>query len=313
MKIVYFGSPQFATSSLASLVAAGHEICTVITQPDRRRGRSKSALPTPVAAYASESGLTVWKPEKLRDADVVRELASLEADAFVIVAYGKFLPDDVLALPRLGVLNLHPSLIPKHRGPSPVATAILEGDEWTGLTIMLLDSGMDTGPVLAQTAPQPITGRDTQETLTERLFEIGSALLPKTLDAYANGEIAPTPQNDSQATITRLLKREDGRIDWNMPAIEIHRQVRAFDPWPGTSTTWSGQNLKVISALIGPDDPLAPGEVRRGSGAIYVGTGAGQLEVQELQLEGKARMGADAFLSGNSDIDGVVLGHEIPR
>jgi methionyl-tRNA formyltransferase len=308
LKIVYFGSPEFAIQSLETLMAVGHEICAVITQPDRRRGRSKKPLPTPVATFASEAGLAVWKPDQLGDAEIVADLAELEADAYVVVAYGKFLPDDVLSIPRLGVLNLHPSMIPKHRGPSPVATAILEGDEWTGVTMMLLDSGMDTGPVLVQSDPVPVTVRDTQATLTERLFEIGAALLPPTLEAYANGEITPTPQDNSQATTSRLLKREDGRIDWNNSAIEIHRQARAFDPWPGTFTTWNGQNLKVFSALIGPKDPLSPGEVKSGSDVIYVGTGAGQLGVQELQLEGKARMSADAFMRGYPDIDGAVLG-----
>ncbi|NQW16867.1 MAG: methionyl-tRNA formyltransferase [Chloroflexi bacterium] len=307
MKLVFFGSPQFATPSLASLAAAGHEICAVVTQPDRRRGRSKEPLPTPVAAYALSAGLTVWKPEQLRDQGSVAKLAGMEADAYVVVAYGKFLPDDVLVLPRMGVLNLHPSLIPKHRGPSPVATAILEGDEWTGVTIMLLDSGMDTGPVLAQSDPEPITGRDSLESVTERLFEIGAALLPPTLQAYAKGEITPAAQDNSRATTSRLLKRQDGRIDWNMPAIEIHRQIRAFDPWPGTFTTWNGQNLKILSALIGPEDPLAPGEVIGGRGVIYIGTGDGQLEVQQLQLEGKAAATSETFLRGYPDIEGAVL------
>jgi methionyl-tRNA formyltransferase len=237
----------------------------------------------------------------------VNDLAALEADAYVVAAYGKFLPDAVLTLPRLGVLNLHPSLIPKHRGPSPVATAILEGDEWSGVTAMLLDSGMDTGPILAQSDPVPVTGRDTQTTLTERLFKIGSALLPPTLDAYANGEIMPMPQDNSLATVSRLLKREDGRIDWGMTTIEIHRQVRAFDAWPGTSTTWKGQNLKILSALIAPEAPLSPGKVRRNSDALYIGTGSGQLEVQELQIEGKSRMSAETFLRGYPDIEGATL------
>ena len=307
MKIVYFGSPDFAISPLAALRAAGHEICAVITQPDRRRGRSKRPLPTPVAASASEAGIAVWKPDQLRNADTVNDLAALEADAYVVAAYGKFLPDAVLTLPRLGVLNLHPSLIPKHRGPSPVATAILEGAEWSGVTVMLLDSGMDAGPILAQSDPVRVTERDTQTTLTERLFKIGTALLPPTLDAYANGEIMPMPQDNSFATVSRLLKREDGRIDWGMIAIEIHRQVRAFDPWPGTFTTWKGQNLKILSALIGPVAPLSPGKVRRNSDALYIGTGSGQLEVQELQIEGKSRMSAEAFLRGYPNIEGATL------
>ena len=249
----------------------------------------------------------MWKPDELRNAYTVNDLAALDADAYVVAAYGKFLPDAVLTLPRLGVLNLHPSLIPKHRGPSPVATAILEGDEWSGVTVMLLDSGMDTGPILVQSDPVPVTGRDTQRTLTERLFNIGSALLPPTLDAYAKGEITPMPQDNSLATLSRLLKRADGRIDWGTTAIEIHRQVRAFDPWPGTSTTWKGQNLKILSALIGPEVPLSPGKVRRNSDTLYIGTGLGQLEVLELQIEGKSRMSAEAFLRGYPDIEGATL------
>jgi methionyl-tRNA formyltransferase len=286
-------------------MARGHEVAAVYTQPDRPAGRSKAPRPTPVKEAARESGTTVHAPRTLRDPAVQAELRALGADAFVVVAYGKLLPPEVLAIPRLGVLNVHPSLLPRYRGPSPVQQAVLDGVDETGVTVMLLDEGMDTGPVLSQQRVR-LTGDETAGALMARLFDTGARLLADTLEKYARGEIRPQPQDGAQATVTKLLNREDGEIDWSQPADRIARMVRAYDPWPGTHTRWRGQVLKVlavapVTASVSPGVPGAPGNVSAGRGGILVATGLGPLRIVRLQLEGKKPATADEFLRGHPD------------
>lgn len=234
----------------------------------------------------------------------------MNPDVIVVAAYGLFLPSVVLEAPQHGCLNIHPSLLPRHRGPSPVISTILNGDETGGVTIMLLDEGMDTGPVLAQKST-PIGSDETADTLTHRLFRIGADLLVDTLDKWVLGEITPSAQNDDQATITRLLKREDGRLDWTAPAASIERRIRAFTPWPGTSTSWNGRTLKVVHGRVADvTGDSEPGTVSAPSAdRIVVATGSGALELLEVQLEGRARSRAADFARGQRDFVGSVLGH----
>ena len=245
MKTVFFGSPDEAVPSLKALLARGHQVAAAFTQPDRPAGRSSAPAPTPVKAAAERAGIPVRSPKTLRDAAVQAELKTYGADAFVVVAYGKLLPPEVLAIPRLGVLNVHPSLLPSYRGPSPVQQAVLDGVEETGVTVMLLDAGMDTGPVLSQRRV-PLSGDETAAALMGRLFDEGARLLVDTLERYARGDVRPQAQDDAKATVTKLLNREDGEIDWSKPSVQIARAVRAYDPWPGTHTRWKGQSLKVL-------------------------------------------------------------------
>ena len=248
LRLVFMGTPDFAVPALGALLDAGHEVVGVFTQPDRRSGRGRRLSAPPVKEFAESRGLAVFQPASLReDAEAQQRISDLAPDAIVVAAYGLFLPDDTLAVPRLGCLNIHPSLLPCHRGPSPVATAILEGDETTGVTIMLLDEGMDTGPILNQSESR-IGADETCDELTARLFDVGANLLTETLNLWSDSSITPTPQDDASATVTRRLQRSDGRIDWNDTAESIARRVRAFTPWPGTYTTWKDRTFKVIRA-----------------------------------------------------------------
>ena len=304
------GTPVFAVPVLEALVSAGHEVVAVYSSPDRPSGRGRRTSPTPVKAAAEEMGIPVCQPPSLKAPSVQAELEGLAPDVIVVAAYGLFLPGEVLDLPRYSCLNIHPSLLPKLRGPSPVSTAIVDGETTTGVTIMVMDEGVDTGPILAQRRT-PIAESETAEALTARLFEMGACLLVEVLPDWSEGRIQSSPQDESQATITRLLSREDGRIDWSEGADRIARRVRGYTPWPGCHTYWDGRMLKVIEASPG-DRPAAdrPGRVAESSTGdrIDVSTGRGTLRVGRLQLEGRRAASAREFLQGNGSIAGAHLG-----
>lgn len=307
MRILFMGSPAFAVHPLRALAAAGHTIVGVVTQPDRPAGRQRQLSPPPVKLAAQELNLPLLQPETLRDPAVVVQLAALAPDLGVIAAYGEILRRNVLAIPPLGYLNIHPSLLPLHRGPTPVSGAILAGDRETGVTIMRLDPGMDSGPILAQAiVPLPPTAR--AGPLTDELFQLGARLLVEAIPPYAAGRLVPRPQDASQATITRMLKKEDGLIDWALPALIIERMTRAYDPWPGAVTGWHGQPLRLLAATVLPDwsGVAEPGAyIGRGlSGGPLVATGGGALELLELQPAGKRPMTGAAWLQGQRDLTG---------
>ena len=304
------GTPDFAVPVLRRLLDAGHEVVGVYTQPDKPAGRGKRTKATPVKAFAEERGLSIFQPKSLRRPEPQAEFAALRPDAAVVAAYGKLLPPAVLDAPRLGCINIHPSLLPKHRGASPVAAAIIGGDETTGVTVMMLDEGLDTGPLLAQ-RQTPIGEHEEADALTARLLGMGADLLVEVLPELAAGRIAPIPQDDSQATVTTRLTRQDGRIDWTEPAERIARMVRAYHPWPGTFTSWNGRTVKVIAAsptAKGGDDDGAPGTVTVRDGGLTVATGEGALAVTRLQMEGRRAVSAAEFTSGHPGFAGAVLG-----
>ena len=309
LRAVFMGTPEFAVPTLVSLLDAGCEIVGVYTQPDRRSGRGRRLTSPPVKQAAIERGLPVFQPASLRrDADARQQLASLNPDLILVVAYGLFLPADTLDVPPLGALNIHPSLLPKHRGPSPVATAILEGDTTTGATLMQLDEGMDSGPIIAQR--ETTIGEDeTAEDLTVRLFEMGARLLADTLPRWRTGEFAPVPQSEGDTTITRLFRREDGEINWTRPADYIARQIRAYHPWPGTYTPWNGKQLKVHQAEpLDNDEDFAPGTAVEIDQGIGVATGEGILLLQRVQPEGRQAMDIGDFTRGYRGFVGSRLG-----
>ena len=308
------GTPAFALPVLESLVEGGYQVVGVYTRPDRGAGRGRRTAASPVKLLALERGLSVFEPASLRRDSAARaQMADLKPDVIVVAAYGLFLPPDTLQLPALDCLNVHPSLLPRHRGPSPVPSAILAGDQNTGVTLILLDQGMDTGPIVAQRST-PVGERETAEELTDRLFRMGADLLLETLPGWASGDVQPRRQDESRATTTRLLKRADGEIDWSRPVIDIWRQVRAMHPWPGTFTRWQGRTLKIIEArpwdsTKAADD--APGLVVAGDGsAIGVVAGDGVLKIERLQMEGRRPVGADEFLRGYRDFPGSHLERE---
>ena len=312
MRIVFFGSPIEAATSLESLISAGHEVAAVYSRPDQRAGRGRTETPTPVKVFALERNLPVFTPNSLRNnAEEQSRLAEANADVFVVVAYGRILPPELLQVPPMGVVNVHPSLLPRYRGPSPVVKAILDGESQTGVTVMLLDEGMDTGPILAQSAPVQLAGGEKGSKLQERLFKDGIAMLPGVLKGLEDGSITPTPQDDSLATTTGLIKRSDGEIDWLLPSEQIDRMIRAYDPWPGTFTSWNGKGLKILDARM-TDEPSAesiePGRVVKIDGRLLVGTGSGPLEISRVQLEGRQAVAADDFLRGQPAFEGATLG-----
>jgi methionyl-tRNA formyltransferase len=315
MSIVFVGTPDFAVPSLRRLAIDGHDIAAVITQPDRAAGRGRQTRAPPVKLTAEEIGLPVLQPTTLRDPEAVQQVAALKPEVIVAVAYGQILRQSFLDIAPRGVLNLHPSLLPKYRGASPIPAAILAGDEVTGVTIIVMDAGMDSGPVLAQET-HPVSPQDTAGSLSERLSQAGAELLSATLPRWLAGEIAPEPQDGSLATTTRLLKKEDGLIDWSQPAIEIWRQVRAYNPWPGAYTAIDGEMLHIWQAwplsegtgeTPGTLVALSTEQVRAvpkdvGPPAFAVQAGEGLLAPIEVQREGRKRLPADAFLRGASGL-----------
>ena len=315
MKTVFFGTPNYATGSIRALLSSGIEVSLICTRPPRRAGRGRRLTPTPVAELGNQLKITVITPERL-DADAIERIQSVGADAFVVVAYGRFIPNALLEHLPLGVLNIHPSLLPKHRGPSPVATAILDGDSHTGATVMLLDEGMDSGPILMQSAPVQITPEDRCDALTERLFALGSDMLPDALTRLASGEITARQQNHDEATITALIRKEDGQINWRDSADRITRMNRAFHPWPGTATTWRGQPFKVVDAtpanVLPATTRAASGTVFKGDdGEVYVVAGNGSsLKLVTVQQAGRRAMAVSDFVVGQPEFVGSQLGAE---
>lgn len=306
MRIVFLGTPDYAVPVLSTLFDAGFELAAVVTQPDRPAGRGRALSPPPVALWARERGVSVFQPPSLRPPEVVGQLAALAPDAMVVVSYGRILPPGMLTLAPLGCLNVHPSLLPRHRGPSPTAEAILQGETVTGVSIMLLDEGTDTGPVVAQEQVE-IAPDDTAGALTARLFELGGELMARTLPEWAAGRIDALPQDETLATYSRKLEKSDGEMDFARTAEQLHNQVRAMDPWPGAYTTFKGATLKVLrsSALSASAESAPPGTVVALHGVpapVGVVTGDGVLALFDLQLEGRRPNDAESFLRGRPDL-----------
>ncbi len=307
-RIVFMGTPEFAVPALQAL-AQHHQVVGVVTQPDRPTGRGRKWLPPPVKEVALECGLEILQPSSLRASGVVQHLADWQPEVIIVAAFGQILQPEVLELPPHGCLNIHASLLPCYRGAAPIPAAILAGDETTGVTIMLMDPGLDTGPILKQ-AESPIEPRDTTASLTGVLARMGAALLVETLPAWLQGRITPQPQDDARATYCHPLRKEDGWLDWTNSASYLDRQVRANDPWPGTFTTWQGQRLRVLRARPRLDWPATgePGLVMAREASTGVVTGEGLLELLEVQLAGKRAMEVEPFLRGQQSFVGSVLG-----
>jgi methionyl-tRNA formyltransferase len=322
MRVVFMGTPEFALPSLRGLVEGGYNIVGVYTRPDRLAGRGRVLTPSAVKTAALDYGLPVFQPPGLRRPEAVEELASLKPDVIVVCAFGVILRQPVLDIPAKGILNVHPSLLPRHRGASPIAAAILAGDEQTGVTIMLMDPGMDTGPILGQRAV-PIPPWDTGGSLGERLAEVGAELLLEVLPRWLADELEPQPQDDSLASQCSLLSKEEGAIDWNLPAVDIWRRVRAFNPWPGAFTTLAGQVVLIWEAwplsVDGEGEPgtvlpltseqrqMLPSELGQEE-ALAVQTGEGLLAILRLQRAGRRSLTAAEFIRGQRDLFGRRLG-----
>ena len=304
-KIVFMGTPEFALPSLSALMAT-HDVVAVVTQPDRPAGRKKRLRQSPVKRVAQLAGINIMQPLRMRKSNVAEALQAYKADLHVIVAYGQILPQAVLDVPRYGTINVHASLLPRWRGAAPIQAAIRAGERQSGATVMLLDAGLDTGPILAKRALE-LTPEETGLSLHDKLAQLGADLLVDTLPHFLSGELDPQPQDESQATYAPQIKKEEGEIDWSEPARSIDRQVRAFTPWPGTFTAWNETTLKVIAGCAG-DGGARVGQVIEQAGAIAIGTGDGLYFPSELQLAGKKRLTVLEFLNGYGEIVGATLG-----
>jgi methionyl-tRNA formyltransferase len=305
--VIFMGTPQFSVPTLKALAEA-HEVVGVVTQPDRPAGRGRDLHQSAVKQEAVARDLPVFQPRSLRTPEAVARLEEWKPGVIVVAAFGQILTEEVLDLPPHGCLNVHASLLPRWRGAAPVAAAILAGDEVTGVTIMKMDPGLDTGPIVAQ-REEPIRPDDTRVTLTERLSILGAELLVETLPGYVTGEIELRPQDDEKATFAERLRKEDGRLDWSRPASVLDRKIRAFNPWPGTFTFWQGRRLKVIEASPLPDwqGEAPPGTVLDVEDGAAVATGEGALRLEEIQLAGKRAMAIRPFLQGRQDFVGSQL------
>ncbi len=322
LRIIYMGTPYFAVPALKALIEGsapgrilpeGYEIVSVITRPDKPAGRGREIALSPVKQTAQSYGIPIWQPGSFKKQENYQALAAYKADLYIVAAFGQILPQVVLDQPRYGTLNIHASLLPKYRGPDPIAEAILQGDKETGVSIMLLDVGIDTGPVLMRQSI-PISNDEILGSLTITLAELGAQVLQEVLPLWIAGKIQPETQDETRATHTHMLQKEDGKMNWEKPANALARQVRAFMPWPGSYTSWRGKTLKIISAQPSSVEVARPvpgtALIREESGrqVLAIVTGSGLLMIQQLQLEGKRAMSAEEFLRGYSQIAGQVLG-----
>ena len=304
------GTPAFASPTLERLVGAGHECVGVWTQPDRPKGRGQQLSISPVKETASRLGLTVHQPERVRRPEQVELLASLNADVMVVVGYGQIIPQSIIDLPRLGIVNVHASLLPKYRGAAPIQWAIGNGETVTGVTTMLINAGLDTGDLLLKSETS-IGLEETAEDVSARLAEMGANLAVRTLSGLQDGTIRPEPQDESRASWAPVLKREDGLIHWDLSAFAIHNRARGFRPWPGAYTTFRNQRLHIWLSKphdigLGP-----PGAIHIEGRKLMTACGGNTaLEIQELQLEGRKRVSAEAFINGHRLGTGDLLGEK---
>ena len=322
LRIIYMGTPQFAVPALTALIKGanpgnllpeGYEIATVITRPDKPAGRGRDIVFSPVKQVALEHNIPVWQPGSFKKTENSEALAMYAADLYIVAAFGQILPQRVLNQPRYRTLNIHASLLPKYRGADPIAEAILQGDKEAGVSIMQLDAGIDTGPVLLRRSI-PLANDETTRSLTAKLADLGAQALLEALPGWIAGTITPEPQDEQRASHTHMLKKEDGAINWQLPASALARQVRAYDPWPGTYTRWKGKLLKILKAqarTVETGTGVLPGTVslqeEAGHQVLGIVTGSGLLLVKQLQLEGKKAMTTEEFLRGYGQIIGQVL------
>ncbi|MDZ4800631.1 MAG: methionyl-tRNA formyltransferase [Bryobacteraceae bacterium] len=312
LRAIFMGTPAFAVPTLDAMIAAGHDVVAVYTQPDRPKGRGQQVQFSPVKEAAVRHNLPVRQPERIRRPENVEELRSDAVDVMVVVGYGQIIPQAIIDLPRHGIVNVHASLLPKYRGAAPIQWAVANGETVTGVTTMLINSGLDTGDMLLK-AETPVGPEETALDISPRLAADGARLLLETLARMEAGTLVRIPQNDAEATLAPILKKEDGRIDWTWPASEIANRCRGFLPWPGTWTTFREQMLHIWRAKPANDISLGiSGSVQFAGRRMLVACGGGTaLEIEELQLEGRKRVNAEAFRNGQRLTQTEKLGENI--
>jgi len=308
MRLVFLGTPAFAVPSLERLATAGHELALVITQPDRPSGRGRALAAPPVKQAAQRLGIAVAQPERIRRPEAQQMLRDIAPEAMIVVGYGQIIPQSVIDIPRRGIINVHASLLPRYRGAAPVQWAIINGETHTGVTTMQIDAGLDTGDMLLK-AETEIGPEENAVELAGRLALLGAELLVRTLGALEAGTLTRQKQDPALATYAPQLRKEDGRVDWNLPAAAIHNRVRGLQPWPGAYTRFRSHSLHIWrSRLAEPHAGLGPGDLRRARGLIAGCGGGTALELLEVQLEGRKRISAEAFANGQRLTDNDFLG-----
>lgn len=311
MKVVYMGTPDFAVAPLEAIIQAGHQVTAVVTQPDKQKGRGKEVQMTPVKECALKHGIPVFQPVRIREQEAVEKLREFPADIFVIAAFGQLLSQEILDMPSFGCVNIHASLLPAYRGAAPIQWAVINGEKETGVTIMQMEKGLDTGDMLLK-AVVPIEPKETGESLHDKLMEAGAELIVKALPLIEKGELVPEKQDDAKSSYASRLNKAMGRIDWKQDAAVLERLVRGLNSWPSAYTTFRGKTLKIWEAdVIERDAELWPGTVE-GVEKSYldVACGKGVLRIYSLQLEGKKRMAVKDFLLGYEIKPGMTLGAE---
>jgi len=307
MKVVYMGTPDFAVGALEAIVNAGHEVVAVVTQPDKPKGRSDKLIPSPVKECALKYDIPVLTPVKIKEKDAVEELKKYPADIFVVAAFGQILSEEILNMPKFGCINIHASLLPKYRGAAPIQWSIIDGEKETGVTIMQMDKGLDTGDILF-TKIVPISDEDTGESLFDKLAIAGAELVVESLPKIEKGDVHPIKQDDEKSTYAKMLSKAIGQIDWKKSADELEHLVRGLNSWPSAYTYLNGKQLKIWKSKV-VSMSGNPGEVLKvEKDSIIVGTGKDALAILELQLEGKKRMLTKDFLAGRSVEAGSVVG-----
>ena len=315
MKIVFMGTPDFARDSLEAIYNAGHDILAVVTNVDKPKGRGMKMIATPVKEFAIEKNLPVFQPEKVKkNEEFINEIKSLNPDIICVVAYGKILPKEILDIPQYGCINVHASLLPKYRGASPIQWAVIDGCEYSGVTTMKMDEGLDTGDIL-MVEKVKLDAKETGGSLFDRLSDVGAHLLVKTLEGLEAGTITPVKQDDSESTYVKMLHKSFGKMDFNKSAAELERLIRGLNPWPSAFTYIDGKMLKIWDADVADNisevqtEEVKPGQVVTvGKNTFTIACGQGYLVVNEVQLEGKKRMDSGSFLRGNQLEAGVMLG-----
>lgn len=309
MKVIFMGTPDFSVGTLKALVEAGYEVVLAVTQPDKPKGRGKEMQFTPVKECATEYGIPVYQPKRIREPECVQVLRNYEADIMVVVAFGQILPKEILEMCPYGCVNVHASLLPKYRGAAPIQWAIIDGEEVTGVTTMQMNEGLDTGDMLLKTEVA-IEPKETGGSLHDKLSEAGATLCVETLKALEAHTITPIPQGEMTTAYAKMLDKQLGNIDWKKSATEIERLIRGLSPWPSAYTSWNGNVMKIWDAsALEETERNVPGMiVRVEKDAFYIQTGSGLLKVSELQIPGKKRMDAGAFLRGYQVKEGEILG-----
>ena len=309
-KIIFMGTPEFAVPSLEALIENNSfDVKLVITQSDKSVGRHKKMQPSPIKKLAIQNNIEIFTPITLKEnTELIEKIKNIVPDAIVVVAYGKILPKTILDIPKMGVVNIHASILPKYRGASPIPGSILAGDKQTGVTLMKLDTKMDTGPILAISKTVHINDKDTTDTLSQKLSQVGANLLIDNLGKYIDNNLKPQSQDDTKATYTKLINKSDGQIDWHETAEVIERKIRAYNPWPSAFTTFKDKNLKILEAKIITETKNNPGQVWKTEDKYpAIATGQNNLKLIKIQLEGKKPTTGKEFLLGYPNFVGSVL------